>query len=88
MTEPVARLPLISVRTHWIVLIGNVAPLTVICDRQIACLAECRGGILWISDVSFALGCTNTQNFAERIREAIDATVLGILPLPVEPTIQ
>ncbi|GAA0761078.1 hypothetical protein FHS52_001203 [Erythromicrobium ramosum] len=88
MTEPVARLPLFSVPTHSIVLIGNVASLTVICDRQIACPADCRGGILRIGDVSVALSCTHAQNLAERIREAIDATVLGTLPLPVKPTIQ
>lgn len=88
MKEPVAKWPLLSVPTHSIVLIGNVASLTVICARQIACPAGCRGAILRIGDVSVALSCTHAQNLAERIREAIDAAILGTLPLPIKPTIQ
>ncbi len=88
MTEPVARLPLFSVPSHSTVLIGNVASLTVICQRQIACPVRCSGGILRIGDVSVELSCTHACNLADRVREAIDATILGTLPFAVEPTFQ
>lgn len=88
MSKSVIRLPLFSVPTHSFVLNGNVASLTVICHRQIACPTDCRGGILRIGDVSVELSCTHAHNLADRVREAVDATILGTLPLPVKPTIQ
>lgn len=61
---------------------GHLVTLEVHCAGALICPTLCLGGNLTIGDVTVRLSCAHADNLIDRVREAIDATVLGTLPLP------
>lgn len=70
------------------VICGNATTIALLCEEGRRCPAICSGGLLTIGDISVRLSCEHSRNLAARAREAIDAAVLGSLPVPIGRTIQ
>lgn len=64
------------------ILHGSSTTIALPCEAGRRCPAICSGGLLTIGDTSVRLSCEHARNLVERAREAIDATVLGSLPIP------
>lgn len=67
---------------------GNSTTIALPCEAGRRCPASCSGGLLTIGDTSVRLTCEHARNLADRARDAVDATVLGSLPVPTGRTIQ
>lgn len=88
MANPGIPQPLFVVPAHPLVIRGNATALIVACGRTEPCSAVCCGGTLKIGDISVHLECHHAHNLVDRVREAIDATVLGTLPLASQRLVQ
>lgn len=82
MAFPETPQPLFILPAHPLVIRGHATSLIIACGRIGPCSPVCCGGTLNIGDVSMHLACEHAHNLADRVQEAIDAAVLGTLPLP------
>ena len=89
MKRPPEDTPLIaSIRLSYpAVLRGHAVVIHVPCESSTHCTAICPGGRLVMGDVTVGLRCEHARNLMDRAREAVDAAVLGSLPVPSGRTI-
>lgn len=69
-------------------LTGNIVSLRVGCAGAADCHALCSGAHLVMDDVTVPISCDHAANLAERVREAIDATILGSISMKAGKMVQ